>query len=312
MKNFILGFLILLFAVPLSFADGDRINIVTTQTIFADLVKQIGKDKVNVSAIASPKYNIHFIQPKPSDIRSVSKADLYVNAGLDLEAWSDPLLEAAGKSKLFRNAEGNVDLSQGIKLLKIPDHPLSRAEGDIHLFGNPHFQMSPENARVMVRTILEKLKEVDSVNASYYEENAKGFLSRLDQKIAEWRNLCADCKGKEIINYHDNIVYFADFLGLKAEQFLEPKPGIPPTPKHMRFLEAYAKAHNITVVATPTYYSQDAAQSLAEKIGGKVVTIAQGVGETPGTDDFFSFFDYNFKQISEGLSLSATDTSLNK
>jgi len=298
-----LVFVFLLFAnfFQVCWADQRPLKIVTTQTIFADLVKQIGKDKVSVSAVASPKYNIHFIQPKPSDVRKVSQADLYVNTGLDLEAWSDPLLEAAGKPQLFRNGGRNVDLSQGIKLLKIPDHPLSRSEGDIHVFGNPHFQMNPENAKIMVKTILEKLKEVDPGNASFYEQNAQSFLAKLDQKISEWKNLCTDCRGKEIISYHDDIDYFADFLGLKAEQFLEPKPGIPPTPKHLTFLEDYAKNRQIKVIVLPTYFSRKEAQEFSKRIGANVITICQSEGELPGTDDFFSFFDYNFKQISEGM-----------
>ena len=127
MKNFLLS-IFLLFAsfAQLCFADQKPLNIVTTQTIFTDLVKQVGGDKVKVQAVASPKYNVHFIQPKPSDVRNVSQADLYVNAGLDLEAWSDPLLEAVGKPQLFRNGERNLDLSQGIRLLKVPDHPVTR------------------------------------------------------------------------------------------------------------------------------------------------------------------------------------------
>ncbi len=285
--------------IPSVFAG--QLKIVATQRIYADLVKEIGKDKVDVKAVASPKYNIHFIQPKPSDVRNVTNADLYVNGGLDLEAWSDPLLEAAGKPQLFRNGERNVDLSQGIRLLEVPDHPLSRAEGDIHVFGNPHFQMNPENAKIMVKTILTKLKEIDPANASYYEESAQLFLVKLDQKISEWKSLCVHCAGKEIISYHEDIEYFADFLGLKAEQFLEPKPGIPPTPKHLAFLEGYIKEHNVKAIVLPTYFSRTEANKLANRIGAKVVTICQGVGEVPGTDDFFSFFDYNVKQISEAL-----------
>ncbi len=224
-----------------------------------------------------------------------------MNAGLDLEAWSDPLLEATDKPQLFRNGERNVDLSVGVRLLNIPDHPLSRAEGDIHAFGNPHFQMNPENARPMIKTIVEKLKRADPANSAYYEQNAKEFLAKLDAKITEWKMLCASCRGKEIISYHDDIAYFADFLGVKAEQFLEPKPGIPPTPKHLQFLEDYAKANHITAIVMPTYYPKDAGQALAQRVGGKVVTIGQGVGEVSGTDDFFSLFDYNFKQISDGV-----------
>lgn len=283
------------------FASGVPLKIVATQTLFADIVKQIGKDKVDVKYVAPPKFNVHFIQPKPSDVRNVARADLYVNAGLDLEAWSGPLLEAAGRPELFTGAEKNLDLSKGINILNAPTQPISRAQGDIHAFGNPHYNMNPENSKIMAETILEKLKEIDPQNISYYEENAKVFISRLDEKISEWKKLCANFKGQEIISYHEDIAYFADFLGLKAEVFIEPKPGIPPTPKHLEFLEGYVKAHNIKAIVTPTYYPKDAAEKLAQRVGAKVVTICQNVGEIPGTEDTFSFFDYNFKQISEAL-----------
>ena len=127
------------------------------------------------------------------------------------------------------------------------------------------------------------------------------FVSRLEEKISEWKKLCGFCKGQEIISYHDDIAYFADFLGLKAEQFIEPKPGIPPTPKHLEFLEGYVKANNIKAIVMPTYYPKDAAEKLSRRVGAKVITICQNVGEIPGTEDTLSFFDYNFKQISDAL-----------
>jgi len=297
----ILCCLVLFFSQKILFASEGTLKIVATQTLFADIVKQIGKDKVEVKYIAQPKFNVHFIQPKPSDVRNLTKADLYVNAGLDLEAWSGPLLEATGRPELFSGAERNLDFSKGITILNAPTQPISRAQGDIHSFGNPHYNMNPENARIMAESVLEKLKEIDPNNASYYEENAKAFISRLDEKISEWRKLCADFKGQEIISYHEDIAYFADFLGLKAEQFIEPKPGIPPTPKHLEFLEGYVKSNKIKAIVMPTYYPKDAAEKLAQRVGAKVVTICQNVGEIPGTDDTFSFFDYNFKQISEAL-----------
>lgn len=285
----------------LLFASGTSLKIVATQTLYADIVKQIGKDKVEVKYIAQPKFDVHFIQPKPSDVRNVSKADLYVNAGLDLEAWSGPLLEAVGRPELFTGAERNIDLSRGINVLNPPTQPISRAQGDIHAFGNPHYNMNPENSITMAKTIIEKLKEIDLKNASFYEENGKAFISKLEGKITGWKKLCANCKGQEIISYHEDIAYFADFLGMKAEEFIEPKPGIPPTPKHLEFLEGYVKAHNIKAIVMPTYYPKDAAEKLAQRVGAKVVTICQNVGEILGTEDTFSFFDYNFKQISEAL-----------
>jgi zinc/manganese transport system substrate-binding protein len=283
------------------YAKDSAVKVVATQTIYADIVKEIGKEKVEVKIVAGPKFNVHFIQPKPSDVRNVAKADLYVNAGLDLEAWSDPLLEAAGTSELFRGRERNVDMSRGVRLLDVPDHQLSRAEGDIHLYGNPHYTMNPENAVIMAGTILENLKSIDPANTSYYDENEKAFVSRLEDKIVEWKKLCEHCKGQEIISYHKDIIYFADFVGLKAEQYIETKPGIPPTPKHLEFLEEYVKSHHIKAIVMPTYYPKDSADKLAVRVGAKIVTICQNVGEIPETDTVFSFFDYNFKQISDAL-----------
>jgi zinc/manganese transport system substrate-binding protein len=269
--------------------------------MFEELVKEIGGDKVDVKHVASPKFNIHFIQPKPSDVRNVAKADLFVFTGLDLEAWVDPLLEAAGKPSLFRGGEHSVDLSTGIRLLKEPTGVLSRSMGDLHLFGNPHYAMSPESIKIAASTLLGKLKAVDPTNAAYYVDREKDFISRLDAKIDEWKGLCAHCAGKEVVSYHDDFEYMADFLGIKTEQFIEPKPGIPPTPKHLEFLESYVKEKGVRAIVMPTYFPKDGAERLAKRVGVKVVTICQNVGEISGTDSIFDLFDYNFKQISEAL-----------
>ena len=302
LKYFVFTLIMLLFCDSMfCHATENQLKVVATQTMYAQVVKEIGKDKVDVKYVAPPKFNVHFIQPKPTDVRNITKADLYVDAGLDLEAWSDSLLEAAGKPELFRGREKNIDMSRGIRLLEVPDHPLSRAEGDIHIFGNPHYNMNPENVKIMAENVLEKLKSIDPINDAYYEANEKAFIKHLDEKIAEWEKLCANCKGQEIISYHKDDAYFADFLGLKIGQYIEPKPGIPPTPKHLEFLEEYVKSHNIKAILVPTYYPKDAAEKLAKRVGAKVVTICQNVGELPGTDDIFSFYDYNFRQINEAL-----------
>lgn len=300
MKKIVLTLLVLAGILPVAWADS-KINVVATQTIYADLVRTVGGDKVDVSSIVPPQYNIHFVQPRPSDVRRVTKADLYVNGGLDLEAWSDPLLEAAGRPQLFRSGERNVDLSEGIRLLEVPSPLTTRADGDIHLFGNPHIHMSPANIRIMAQTILKKLKEIDPAHADYYQANADNFFVQWDKKMAEWKGICAHCKGEEIIAYHEDIAYFAEFLGIKDKEYLEPKPGIPPTPKHMQFLENYAREHHVKAIVMPTYYPRGEAERIAKRLGIKVVTIAQGAGEVPGTETAVSFFDYNIKQISEAL-----------
>jgi len=277
------------------------LKVVTTTTFFADLVKKVGGDRVEVKSVASPKFNVHFIQPKPSDVRNVSRADLYVFAGLDLEAWSDSLVEAAGKPEFFRGGDRSVDLSTDIRLLKAPTGALSRSEGDIHLFGNPHYHLSPENAKIMSRTLTEKLQEIDPANASHYQVNEEVFLAELDRRIGPWKSLCAHCAGREVYAYHDEVEYLADFLGLKSDKYLEPKPGIPPTPKHIQELENYAKTHEVKAIFQTTYFPRAASEALAKRIGASVVTIAHNVGEIPEASDIFSLYEYNVKKISEAL-----------
>ncbi len=283
------------------FAAQSRLQVVTTKTFFSDLVRQIGGERVRARAIASPKFNIHFIQPKPSDVAAVAKADLYVFSGLDLEAWSDPLVEAAGKPDLFRGGSRSLDMSEGIRLLNIPTGSISRSQGDIHLFGNPHYTMDPENARVMAATVAKKLIEIDPEGAEHYQDRKKVFLETLDKKIAEWRALSAHCRGKEIYAYHENTAYFADFLGLRSELFLEPKPGIPPTPRQLELLERHAAAGQVKAIVAATYESRNVTQALSERIKAPVVIIIQNPAEIPGTEDIFSFYDYNIRQLSEAI-----------
>lgn len=279
----------------------EPVKVVASTATFADLVKKVGGERVQVKAVAPPKFNVHFIQPRPSDVKSVREADLYVFSGLDLEAWSDALLEAAGRVELFRGGPRNVDLSHGIRLLDAPEGAVSRSEGDMHLFGNPHYQMNPENADTMAGTIAAKLSEIDPEGAPEYAKNLADFRARLSEKSAEWKAACAACAGREIVSYHKDIAYFADYLGLRSERFIEPKPGIPPTPRHLASLEAYMKDAGVRAIVQPVYYARGTSGALAARTGAKVVVIAQNVGEVEGTEDFFAFFDYNVRTMSEAL-----------
>lgn len=277
------------------------IQVVTSTAYFADLVREVGGNRVEVKPVASPKFNVHFVQPKPSDIRNLRKADLYVFAGLDLEAWSDPLVEAAGRSEFFRGGNRSVDLSRGVKLLDVPQKPLSRADGDIHLFGNPHYAMDPRNAKILSGTLAEKLSEIDPSGTAYYRSRSEDFLRRLDLKKEEWKKVCAHCAGREVYSYHQDIGYLADFLGLKVSRFLEPKPGIPPTPKHLKDLREYAKTAEIKAILMPSYFPRGAAERLAERIGAAVVLVAQNPGEIGGVDGILELFDHDIQQIAEAL-----------
>ena len=277
------------------------LRVVATLSVFADLVKQIGGEDVEVSYVASPRFNPHFIECKPSDVLKVKRADLLVHGGLDLEAWRGPLLDAAGNLDLFQGGKGELDLSVGIPLLEVPNRSLSRLMGDIHIYGNPHYWLSPENAKIMARAIGEKLSELDPAHAAAYQRRRDEFLKRLDERIAQWKQTAAAIQGKEVIAYHNEWPYLAEFLGIKIEQFLEPKPGIPPSPKHLSFLEEYMKAHKIRVIVQPTYFSRAASEALAKRTGAKVVMLCQNLGELPQAGDFLSFIEFDVQQLVQAL-----------
>jgi zinc/manganese transport system substrate-binding protein len=278
-------------------AAGERVNVVATLSTFADVARTIGGEYVDVASIASPRFNPHFIEPKPSDVLKVKRADLFVHAGLDLELWRGPLLDAAGNTRLFPGGPGELDLSKGIELLEVPIRPLSRAEGDIHLYGNPHYWLDPGNIKQVAQTVFDKLCAIDPDHQGTYHQNLRGFLTRLDQEMAEWRTRLAPYHGQEVVGYHNEWVYLMDFAGLRMPHFLEPKPGIPPTPKQVQFIEGYIRQHQVPAVVQPTYFPRQTAEVIAKRTGAKVVLLCQNVREMPACSDYLAMMDYNVSQL---------------
>ncbi len=278
-----------------------RLRVVTTMSTYADLAKAVGGNHVDVSYVASPKFNPHFIEPKPSDVLRLKRADLFIHSGLDLELWRGPLLDAAANREVMPGGPRELDLSRSIELMEVPDHPLSRAEGDIHLYGNPHYWINPENAKIIAQEIGEKLSNLDPANEQDYRHNLQQWLDRLGAKIPAWQQRLAPFKGQELIGYHNEWPYLMRFTGLRMERFLEPKPGIPPTPQHIAFLEQYVKDHHIRAIVQPTYFPPDAAAQLAARTGISVVTLAANVGEVREASDFIAMMDYDVEQLAKAL-----------
>jgi zinc/manganese transport system substrate-binding protein len=279
----------------------DQMNVVATLSTFGDLVRMIGGDFVTVASIASPKFNPHFIEPKPSDVLKVKRAQLLVHAGLDLELWRGPLLDAAGNTNAFPGAPGELDLSRGIALLEVPIRPVSRAEGDIHLYGNPHYWLNPENVRTMAQTVCDKLCALDPQHQEAYHRNLQAFLTQLDQKIAQWRSKLAPYKGREVIGYHNEWIYLMEFGGLTIQYFLEPKPGIPPTPQQVQLIERRIKEQRIPAIVQATYFPRRTAEVIAQRTGAKVVLLCQNVREMPECADYLALMDYNVNQLVDAL-----------
>jgi ABC-type Zn uptake system ZnuABC Zn-binding protein ZnuA len=281
----------------LSSADAGIIKVVTTTADLKSITELIGGDKVSVSSIATGYQNPHFVDPKPSYIIGLSKADLFVTVGLDLEiGWSPQLLTSSRNTKIQKGAEGYVDASVGIGLMQVPTSA-NRAEGDIHIYGNPHYWLDPLNGKIIARNIANGLERIDPSNKSVYESNLQAFFKKIDDKIKEWQAKMAPFKGSKIIAYHNEWVYFETRFGLNIVDFLEPKPGIPPSPSQLVKVIKEIKANNIKVIISSPYFTTSSSDVVAKQTGVKELTLATSVGAFDSIKNYFDVFDYDINQL---------------
>jgi zinc/manganese transport system substrate-binding protein len=286
-------------AIKLSF--GSTIHIVTTTQDTRSIAEIIGGNKVEVFAIATGYQNPHFVDPKPSYIIKLSNADLYVTLGLDLEAgWSPSLLTSSRNTKIQKGSDGYVDASVGVALQQVPSS-INRAEGDIHAFGNPHYWLDPLNGKIIARNICNGLEKISPANKEYYEANLKTFDAQLDLKTKAWTASMVVFKGSKVIAYHNEWCYFENRFGLQIVDFMEPKPGIPPTPSQLVKIIKEVKADNIKVIITSPYFTASSSDVVSKQTGAKTVVLATSVGAFDEIKNYFDLFDYNIKLLTTYL-----------
>src|SRR5215471_5955794 len=273
------------------------IKVVTTTTDLKSITEFVGGNKVSVSSIATGYQNPHFVDPKPSYIIGLSNADMFVTVGLDLEiGWSPQLLASSRNTKIQKGAAGYVDASTGIGLLQVPI-AANRAEGDIHIYGNPHYWLDPLNGKVIARNIANGLERVDPSNKSTYEANLQTFYKKIDDKMKEWESRMAAFKGTKIIAYHNEWVYFETRFGLNIVDFMEPKPGIPPSPSQLVKVIKEIKANNIKVIISSPYFTTSSSDVVAKQTGVKELTLATSVGAFDSIKNYFDLFDYDIEKL---------------
>lgn len=282
-------------------ARGDgKVRIVTTLPDLQYIAEQIGGDAVEATAIAKGYQDPHFVDAKPSFVLKLKQADIFVQVGLDLEiGWVPPLLETARNSKIYFGGDGYVDASRGVSLLEIPKGNVAqlRAEGDIHIFGNPHYWLDPRNGKIVAQNICEKLKQLRPESSDMFTRNLQHFDARIDSAYQVWQQKFASYQGRKIIAYHNSWPYFEQAFDIKVAAFIEPKPGIPPTPSQIVSVIKTMQEENIKVVIISPYYDDKAAQSIAGRTDGKVVAIASSVGAYPAIKTYFDLFDYNINAL---------------
>ncbi len=283
------------------FAKAAAIKVVTTTTDTRSITELIGGNKVSVTSIATGYQNPHFVDPKPSYIIGLSNADVFVTVGLDLETgWSPQLLTSSRNTKIQRGSPGYVDASIGIPLLQVPTSA-NRAEGDIHIYGNPHYWLDPLNGKIIARNIADGLERVDPSNKTFYETNLKNFDNQIDAKMKDWQTKMTPFRGTKLIAYHNEWVYFETRFGLKIVDFMEPKPGIPPTPSQLVKVINETKSNNIKVIISSPYFTTSSSDLVSKQTGAKELTLATSVGAFSSVKNYFDLFDYDISQLTAML-----------
>ena len=290
-----------LLAVSFTVAKAGTIKVVTTTTDLKSITELVGGNKVSVSSIATGFQNPHFVDPKPSYIISLSNADLFVTVGLDLETgWSPQLLSSSRNTKIQKGSAGYVDASEGVGLLQVPSS-VNRGEGDIHIYGNPHYWLDPYNGKVIARNIADGLERIDPSNKTFYEDNLQTFFKKINEKMAEWQTRMAPYKGSKIIAYHNEWCYFERRFGLTIVDFMEPKPGIPPSPSQLVKVIKEVAADKIKVIISSPYFSTSSSDVVAKQTGVKELTLATSVNAFNPIKNYFDLFDYDIDQLITAL-----------
>jgi zinc/manganese transport system substrate-binding protein len=284
MRKFTFFFVLMLFLCPISV--NAKINVVTSTSDLKSIAEYIGEDRVSVTSIATGKSNPHFVEVLPSYMVTVSRADIYFKVGLELDFWSAPIIDGSRNGKLVI-----VDCSQGIEPMEKPTMKVNASMGDVHPEGNPHYWLDPANAIIIAENITKGLSQVDPTGTSIYEGNLSRFQSELNAKMEMWRKEAKPLGGMEIITYHNSWPYFCRAFGLKVAGFIEPRPGIEPTPRHTAELIELVKAKGIKIIGKEPYYSDKSPQVIARATGAVVVDLPPSVGGVEGANDFFSLID---------------------
>lgn len=268
-----------------------KINVVATLPDFGSLAREIGGDKVDVTVLAKPTEDPHFVDARPSFVVALRNADVLIDGGAELEiGWLPPLLQNARNPKIDTGKPGRVVASEGIRLMNIPTNA-SRAAGDVHVLGNPHFTTDPIIAKTVAQHIAQAFSAVDAANAATYQANYKRFESAINAKLQQWGAAMLPFKGQPVVAYHDSWPYFAHRFGISIDIFLEPKPGIPPSPSHLAEVIAQMKAQHIKAIIVEPFHDRKIAEKVAAATGAKVVDFAQFPGGLPGTDAYVSLID---------------------
>jgi len=279
-----------------------RLNVITATTDLAALTEEVGGDRINVESIAKGYQDPHFVEAKPSFLLKLRQADLLITVGLQLEiGWLPPLITQSGNPRIQVGANGYLDASQFAEILEIPTGQVTRAMGDVHPLGNPHYWLDPDNGRRLARGVAGKLGELDPADAAYFQERFQDFDKRLTAAEQKWDAEMAPFRGSKVVTYHNSFTNFAKHFHLNVIGYVEPRPGIPPTPSHTLDLIGLMKRENCKLVLVEPYFDLKTPNSIGAATGAKVQVYLPSVGGEKQVTNYFELFDYDIALLKKGL-----------
>jgi len=322
-------------------AETKKLKVVVTNSAYRSIAEYVGGDKVEVTHIIEGNQDPHIVRPKPSLAMLLKQTDVYVTTGMDLEMWSPALVDMSGNPNIRSGQKGYVSASAGLKILEQPI-TISRAEGDVHVYGNPHIHTSPLNGKTIAENICVGLKKNAPEHAEYFDKNLARWKDEIDRRtfgpelvkllggkiltdlaqsgrlipflerkqhkgkptieiLGGWMKDALPLRGKQLVAYHKNITYFSQLFGFEVVDYLEPKPGIPPTPGHIASVVDKMRAMNIRVMWAENYFDVAQVKKVAEKVNAIPVIVALAPGGQPGMNNFFDMFDIWIRELNQAF-----------
>jgi len=284
-----------------------KLTVVTTTEDLAAIAREVGGDRVNVEAIARGYQDPHFVEAKPSFILKLQKADVLVLVGKELEiGWLPPLIQQSRNAKIQQGGPGYVDASLRAQILEIPQGQITRAMGDVHPLGNPHYWLDPENGKRIARDLADKFSVAHPNDRAYFEQRVTDFNGRLDAALKRWLDQMAPYKGTKVVTYHRSFPNFAERFGLDIIGYVEPRPGIPPTPQHTLDLMNEMKRQNVKLVLVEPYFDLKTPNAIGRDTGAQVLVMPPSVGGVKEAPDYIKLFDYDINLLIDAIKKAGT------
>ena len=286
-----------------------KVNVITTTEDLASIAREVGGDRVTVESISRGYQDPHFVEAKPSFILKLQKADVLVTVGREMEiGWLPPLIQQSRNAKVQVGANGYVDASAQARILDIPQGQITRTMGDVHPQGNPHYWLDPENGKVVAKEIAEKLSQLRPNDRAFFEQRLNAFVMRLSDAEKRWAAMMAPYKGTQVVTYHRSFPNFAERFGLEVIGYVEPRPGIPPSPQHTLDLINEMKKQNVKLVLVEPYFDLKTPNSIGRATGAEVLVMPPSVGGVKDVTDYFTLFDYDINLLIGALKKVGTAT----